>query len=211
MLDGLQTATVETKLKQFCNGQIDAAMGENALIYIYVSVVSRYIYIGYVAIGRARPHRRVRMTAYYPKIFVTRNSGQISSRSALHSSGPSGIVHRARNGYQEGVRKMDADETSGATTAWTPGPWEFDGPDEYSDCRVYHSRGGDDRDREPIWGDTNEANGRLIALAPEMAAAVMEYARVYSLPRSKLLAAATSSGDNLLALADKLRAIGGDR
>lgn len=87
---------------------------------------------------------------------------------------------------------------SGQQAAWTPGPWIFDGPDKWADCRVYHQRGGDDRDREPIWSDTNEANGRLIALAPEMAAAILELADCPTLDHASVLAGIT----------DRLRKIG---
>lgn len=91
---------------------------------------------------------------------------------------------------------------------WTPAPWIFEGPDVYADCRVYHRRAGDDRDREPIWGDTNEANGRLIALAPEMAEAIIEAAR-HVRTRTPLHSKPSKVWTTILDLDERLRAIGG--
>lgn len=86
---------------------------------------------------------------------------------------------------------------------WTPGPW-----------RAYQHGGGDwfasndTQDAADIRGDTDEecaANAELIALAPEMAEAILCFAEAW-----KGIAPSSQENRVICEMAVRLRAIGGD-
>lgn len=84
-------------------------------------------------------------------------------------------------------------------TKWTPGPWEFSSNGMTMDDTHVNSFG------RPNWAHVRgTANARLIALAPEMAEAILEW----SFASADDIDARDRAEDSLDDLADKLRAIG---
>jgi hypothetical protein len=99
-------------------------------------------------------------------------------------------------------------------TPWTPGPWEVSTEDGdtifVADECCYIVSG-----RLPDGGDAESPDLDLIALAPEMAAAILRFTGLYSDDRSneQVLSYVQDKAraiDDLFNVADRLRAIKGD-